>query len=61
MAEIYTLDRVAFDERPDELADLRPNQRQSKVHLVRIEPWSQLPTGSNGNVGGGGREDAGEP
>jgi len=56
LAEIYTLDRVAFDERPDELADLRPHQRQSKVHLVRIEPWSQSPPELNGSV----REDAGD-
>jgi hypothetical protein len=38
--EIYTIDRVAFDERPDELADLPP-RRGSQVHLVSIEPWGQ--------------------
>jgi hypothetical protein len=37
--EIYTIDRVAFDERPDELADLRPRGNQPQVHLVHIEPW----------------------
>lgn len=38
--EVYTIDRVAFDERPDELADLSPNRRLNQVHMVTIEPWS---------------------
>jgi hypothetical protein len=37
--EIFTIDRVAFDERPDELADLRPSRREPQVHLITIEPW----------------------
>jgi len=37
--EVYTIDRVAFDERPDELLDLAPNRRLNQVHLVTIEPW----------------------
>lgn len=37
--EIYTIDRVAFDERPDELADLLPRRNEPQVHLVHIEPW----------------------
>lgn len=39
--EIFTIDRVAFDERPDELADLRPSRREPQVHLVTIEPWGE--------------------
>lgn len=39
--EIFTIDRVAFDERPDELADLRPSRREPQVHLVNIEPWGE--------------------
>jgi len=39
--EIYTIDRVAYDERPDELADLPPARRGSQVHLVTIEPWTE--------------------
>ena len=39
--EIFTIDRVAFDERPDELADLTPNRRKPEVHLVTIEPWGE--------------------
>ena len=41
--EIFTIDRVAFDERPDELADLRPSRRDPQVHLVTIEPWAEAP------------------
>jgi hypothetical protein len=37
--EIYTIDRVAYDERPDELSDLVPNRRGSQIHLVSLEPW----------------------
>lgn len=43
--EIYTIDRVAFDERPDELGDLHPGRREPQVHLVTIEPWTASPTG----------------
>lgn len=39
ISEIYTIDRVAFDERPDELANLRPSKRETQVHMVHIEPW----------------------
>ena len=41
--EIYTVDRVAFDERPDQLADLRPGRREPQVHLVTFEPWDEPP------------------
>ncbi len=35
----YTLDRVAFDERPEELSDLPIRGRGPGVHLVFEEPW----------------------
>ncbi len=35
--EMYTIDRVAYDERPDELAHLAPKRTRSKVHLVTFE------------------------
>jgi hypothetical protein len=35
----YTLDRVAFDERPEELADLPMRNRMPAVHLMFEEPW----------------------
>ena len=41
--EIYTIDRVAFDERPDELADLAPRRDEADVHLVSLEPWPDPP------------------
>ena len=37
LAEIFTIDRVAFDERPDELADIAPRREKSRVHLVQFE------------------------
>lgn len=39
--EIYTVDRVAFDERPDELADLAPRQTEEHIHLVSFEVWDE--------------------
>lgn len=39
-SEIYTIDRVAFDERPEELADLPTKRGKPEVHLVHFEPWS---------------------
>ena len=36
MTDVFTLDRVAFDERPDELADLPPRGDEQKVHLLEI-------------------------
>ena len=35
----YTLDRVAFDERPEELGDLPMRNRPAGVHLVFEEVW----------------------
>ena len=43
LAEIFAVDRVAFDERPDELADLPPKRREAEVHLVQVEPWIAPP------------------
>jgi hypothetical protein len=42
---IYTIDRVAHDERPDELADLPPRRDQPAVHLVRIDEWARVDSG----------------
>ena len=35
--EVYTIDRVAHDERPDALAELSPLDRETKVHLVEFD------------------------
>jgi len=56
--EIYTIDRVAFDERPDELADLPPRREKADVHLVSFERWpgtadTREPGGTAGGNGGG--------
>ena len=47
--EIYTIDRVAFDERPEELSDLRPGRRGPQVHLISIEPWGNTQADSKKN------------
>ena len=38
-SEIYTIDRIAVDERPDELVDLPARRADSGVHLLRFDPW----------------------
>ncbi|MHC4946950.1 MAG: hypothetical protein ACYTG1_01620 [Planctomycetota bacterium] len=45
-SEIYTIDRVAYDERPDALADLPPRRGMAEVHLVEFEPWTLPPDGA---------------
>lgn len=42
-AEIYTIDRVAFDERPDSLAELKPNDKRSRVHQMTFDRWQDPP------------------
>lgn len=37
---IYSVERVAFDERPDELADLPMRRAESGIHLVTLDRWS---------------------
>jgi hypothetical protein len=56
--EIYTIDRVAYDERPDELADLPTRRDKAEVHLVSFERWpgtvdGREPGGTTGGNGGG--------
>lgn len=36
--DIFTIDRIAYDERPDELADLAPRRDRSQIHLVQFDP-----------------------
>lgn len=38
---VYSMDRVAFDDRPDELSHLPPTRRRAAVHSLRIEPWGE--------------------
>lgn len=35
----YSMDRIAFDDRPDSLSKLPPRPTEKKVHLVEVEPW----------------------
>ncbi len=42
-AEIYSADRVAFDERPEELTELAPRRRHAETHLVSIERRTPSP------------------
>lgn len=45
---IYSVDRVAYDERPDELADLPPRAREPKVHLIEVDAWGEPPKPGKG-------------
>jgi hypothetical protein len=38
LADIFTIDRIAYDERPDELASLSPRREKPEVHLVQFDP-----------------------
>jgi hypothetical protein len=39
--EIYTLDRISYDDRPNDLADLPPRRLKSQVHMVQIDEWGE--------------------
>ncbi len=45
---VYSLDRVAFDERPEPLVDLPPRSREPKVHLVEVDSWGEPPRQGRG-------------
>lgn len=40
---IYSVERVAFDERPEELSSLPLRRTRPGVHLVDLDPWSDGP------------------
>ena len=44
LADIYSTDRIAFDERPDELSDLAPRRSKAEIHRVSIDPRNNHPT-----------------
>ena len=48
---IYSIDRVAYDERPDELGDLPPRRTSAGVHLVNIDVWGDEEGGPPGTYG----------
>lgn len=43
--EVFSTDRTAFDERPDELRDLPARRRDPGIHLVTIERRGEAPPG----------------
>ncbi len=49
--ETFAVDRVALDERPDELADLPVRRSEPEVHLVSCEGWTMRPPGSDDPAG----------
>lgn len=38
---LYSIERVAFDERPEELAELPPRRERAEVHLIHIDEWGE--------------------
>jgi hypothetical protein len=54
--EVFAIDRVAHDERPDELADLPARRREPAVHLVTVEPWLEDSESDEGGDRAGGAE-----
>jgi hypothetical protein len=52
VAEIYSTDRVAFDERPEELGGLSPRRHAAEVHLVSVERRGPAPGSAPGNTPG---------
>ncbi|MED6306543.1 MAG: hypothetical protein VX563_00950, partial [Planctomycetota bacterium] len=51
---IYSIDRVAYDERPEELSDLPPRRAQANVHQISIDVWGDetppdAPSGTDGD------------
>ena len=47
---IYTMDRVAYDDRPQSLAHLPPTRRRAAVHEMIIEPWGPAPSAEGGEA-----------
>ena len=35
----FSVDRVAFDERPDDLSDLPPRRTEGEIHLASVDEW----------------------
>ena len=41
MSAMYSIERVAHDERPEELADLELRRHQTEVHSIIIDEWGE--------------------
>jgi hypothetical protein len=60
---MYSIERVAHDERPDELAELSPRHGRTEVHSIVIDEWGEgeapdEPGGSAGPRDSGGSGDS---
>ena len=55
---VYTMDRVAFDDRPPSLSHLPPTRSRAAMHELEIEPWGEdqppPPNFGGGDSGGSG-------
>jgi hypothetical protein len=51
MAEVFTVDRIAYDERPDALGDLPPRRLRPEVHRVQIDAPATDVSGQDGADG----------
>lgn len=38
---VYSIERVAFDERPEELGDLAPRRERAEVHSIVVDQWGE--------------------
>jgi hypothetical protein len=48
---IYTMDRVAYDDRPTSLSHLPPRRRRAAIHEFVVEPWGAAPESGGGAPG----------
>ena len=53
---IYSIERVAFDERPEDLGDLAPRRDRAEVHSIMVDEWGE---GDEPPPFGGGSDDGG--
>jgi len=58
---IYTMDRVAYDDRPPSLAHLPPTRRRAAVHELEIEAWGNGAQPGSADDASHGGSDGGDP
>lgn len=58
---IYSIDRVAYDERPDELGELPPRRGLPDVHMVNIDVWGENDLQGGDGPGPGAGPNGGGP
>jgi hypothetical protein len=62
------MDRVAFDERPDELSSIAHRRTRPELHLAEVDRWGEAGPGEppkrrgpDDRDGGGSRDSGGNP